>query len=75
MRDICAQYLVDNPVVMGGQGIEVESDESKFDVADGWKGTRFLVVWRGLQESFCLNPLQELRRPYSTFLAPYGQCM
>ena len=25
MRDICAQYFVDNPVVTGGQGIEVES--------------------------------------------------
>ena len=44
-------------IVTGGQGIEVESDESKFDVADGWKGTRFLVVWRGLQDSFHLNLL------------------
>ena len=57
MRDICAQYFVDNPVVIGGQGMEVESYGSKFAMADGWKGTGLLVVWRGLQESFHLNLL------------------
>ena len=30
VRDICAQHFIDNPVQIGGQGIEVEIDESKF---------------------------------------------
>jgi len=30
LRDICAQYFVDHPTVIGGPGTEVEIDESKF---------------------------------------------
>ena len=30
VRDICAQYFIDHPSVIGGPGIEVEIDESKF---------------------------------------------
>ena len=30
LRDVCAQYYVDHPNVIGGPGIEVEIDESKF---------------------------------------------
>eukprot|EP00731_Ephydatia_muelleri_P027606 Em0019g479a len=30
IRDICAQYFVDHPTVIGGPGTEVEIDESKF---------------------------------------------
>ena len=30
IRDVCAQYFLDHPVKIGGQGIEVEIDESKF---------------------------------------------
>ena len=29
-RDICAQYFIDNPAEIGGPGLEVEIDESKF---------------------------------------------
>ena len=28
--DVCAQYFVDHPVKIGGPGIELEIDESKF---------------------------------------------
>ena len=30
IRDICAEYFRRNPVRIGGPGIEVENDESKF---------------------------------------------
>ena len=30
IRDVCAQYYVDHPNVIGGPGVEVEIDESKF---------------------------------------------
>ena len=30
IRDVCAQYFVDHPVKIGGPGIELEIDESKF---------------------------------------------
>ena len=30
MRDVCAQHFISNPVRIGGPGIEVEIDESKF---------------------------------------------
>ena len=30
LRDVCAQYYVDHPNVIGGPGIKVEIDESKF---------------------------------------------
>ena len=30
IRDVCAEYFKQNPVVIGGPGIEVEIDESKF---------------------------------------------
>lgn len=29
-RDVCAQYFVDNPAVIGGPGLMVEIDKSKF---------------------------------------------
>ena len=29
-RDVCAQYFIDHPAVIGGPGVEVEIDESKF---------------------------------------------
>ena len=28
--DVCAQYFIDQPAVIGGQGVEVEIHESKF---------------------------------------------
>ena len=28
--DVCAQYFLDHPVKIGGPGVEVEIDESKF---------------------------------------------
>ena len=30
IRDVCAQYFIDHPAVIGGPGAEVEIDESKF---------------------------------------------
>ena len=30
LRDVCAQYFVDQPAIIGGLGVEVEIDESKF---------------------------------------------
>ena len=30
LRDICIQYFIDHPAVIGGPGKEVEIDESKF---------------------------------------------
>ena len=30
LRDVCAEYFKLHPMVIGGQGIEVEIDESKF---------------------------------------------
>ena len=30
IRDICAQYFIDHPAIIGGPGVEVEIDESKF---------------------------------------------
>ena len=30
VRDICTQYFIDHPSVIGGPGIEVEIDESMF---------------------------------------------
>eukprot|EP00731_Ephydatia_muelleri_P000791 Em0001g791a len=30
IRDICAQYFIDHPSILGGPGVEVEIDESKF---------------------------------------------
>ena len=30
IRDVCAEYFTRNPVVIGGPGVEVEIDESKF---------------------------------------------
>ena len=30
VRDVCAEYIQQHPVVIGGVGIEVEIDESKF---------------------------------------------
>ena len=29
-RDVCAQYFLDHPIVIGGPGTVVEIDESKF---------------------------------------------
>ena len=40
-RDVCAQYFVDHPAVIVGQGVEVEIDESKFGK---WKFNRGWVV-------------------------------
>ena len=30
IRDVCAQYFIDHPAIIGGPGVEVEIDESKF---------------------------------------------
>ena len=30
IRDVCAQYFISHPVQIGGPGLEVEIDESKF---------------------------------------------
>ena len=30
IRDICAQYFIDHLAIIGGPGVEVEIDESKF---------------------------------------------
>ena len=30
IRDACAQYFIDHPAIIGGPGVEVEIDESKF---------------------------------------------
>ena len=30
VRDVCAEYLRQHPIIIGGVGIEVEIDESKF---------------------------------------------
>ena len=30
IRDVCAQYFLDHPTTIGGDGVEVEIDESKF---------------------------------------------
>ena len=30
IRDVCAQHFISHPAVIGGPGIEVEIDESKF---------------------------------------------
>ena len=30
IRDVCAQYFIDHPAIIGRQGVEVEIDESKF---------------------------------------------
>jgi hypothetical protein len=30
LRDVCAQYFIDHPMVIGGPGHIVEIDESKF---------------------------------------------
>ena len=51
IRDVCAQYFLDHPIEIGGLGIAVEIDESKFGrrkyiEVDMWKGTGFLAVLR-----------------------------
>ena len=30
IRDVCAQYFIDHPAIIGGPGVKVEIDESKF---------------------------------------------
>ena len=54
VRDICAKYFQQHPMTIGGPGIEVEIDESKFGrrkyiVGGGKKATGCLEGWRGLQ--------------------------
>ena len=42
--DICAQYFVDHPAVIGGQGVEVEIDESKFGKRNLIEGGLLMVI-------------------------------
>ena len=49
LRDICIQYFIDHPAVIGGPGKEVEIDESKFGKRKYNKGR---AVERGSGDSF-----------------------
>ena len=53
VRDICAEYFLAHPAVIGGPGVEVEIDESKFGktVAVSWMDTGCLVGLREAAES------------------------
>ena len=49
--DICSQYFIDHPAIIGGPGVEVEIDESKFGresitEAGRWKVTGCLEELR-----------------------------
>ena len=37
IRDVCAQHFIDNPVQIGGPGVEVEIDESSITGGGMWK--------------------------------------
>eukprot|EP00731_Ephydatia_muelleri_P008685 Em0004g1023a len=72
IRDICIQYFIDHPAVLGGPGKEVEIDESKFGRRKYNRGRAVGVHWvfggmeRGGGESF----LVEVARRDSAILLP-----
>ena len=45
IRDVCAQYFLDHSKVIGGPGVEVEIDESKFGRRTYNRGRRVDGHW------------------------------
>ena len=45
IRDVCAQYFIDHPAIIGGQGVEDEIDESKFGRRKYNRGRYVDVHW------------------------------
>ena len=63
-RDICVQYFIDHPVVIGGPGKEVEIDENKFGKRKYNRGRAVDGHWvfggmeRGSGDSFLVEVAQ-----------------
>ena len=68
MRDVCAQHFISNPVRIGGPGIEVEIDESKFGRRKYNRGRWQEGHWvfGGIERITGSSFLVEVRRAYST---------
>eukprot|EP00731_Ephydatia_muelleri_P006213 Em0003g461a len=68
--DVCAQNFVDHPAVMGGQGVEVRIDESKFgkrEYLEEWRGQLVNAFWwKWNRDAATLLPvIQQFVRPGS----------
>ena len=49
IRDVCAQHFIDNPVQIGGPGVKVDIDESKFGRRKYHRGSMVERVFGGTE--------------------------
>eukprot|EP00731_Ephydatia_muelleri_P003003 Em0001g3003a len=55
IRDICAQYFIDHPSIIGGPGFEIEIDESKFGKRKYNRGRQARAFSRAGDPGKCLG--------------------
>ena len=78
-RDICVQYFIDHPVVIGGPGKEVEIDENKFGKRKYNRGRAVDGHWvfggmeRGSGDSFLVEVAQRNATTLLPITAQLGQ--
>ena len=72
IRDVCFQYFIDNPAVIGGPNVEVEIDESKFGKRRFHRGRAIDDHWvfGGVERETGLSFLVEVERRDAATLMP-----